>query len=87
MEVQAGFEPADNGVADRGLTTWLLHHTFKYSAIISKFFKFVKGSFQYFSIKFGKKKVFGWRFQEFIGLCVDITVVLIRLRLDTGRDL
>ena len=25
LEVQAGFEPADNGVADRGLTTWLLH--------------------------------------------------------------
>ncbi len=28
LEVQAGFEPADNGVADRGLTTWLLHHKF-----------------------------------------------------------
>ena len=25
MEVTAGFEPADNGVADRGLTTWLRH--------------------------------------------------------------
>ena len=25
LEVQAGFEPADNGVADRGLTTWLRH--------------------------------------------------------------
>ena len=58
LEVQAGFEPADNGVADRGLTTWLLHHTFKYSDIISKFFWFVKGSFQYFSIKFGKKESF-----------------------------
>ena len=23
LEVTAGFEPADNGVADRGLTTWL----------------------------------------------------------------
>ena len=22
----AGFEPADNGVADRGLTAWLRHH-------------------------------------------------------------
>ena len=28
LEVQAGFEPADNGVADRGLTTWLLHQTY-----------------------------------------------------------
>ena len=27
LEVTAGFEPADNGVADRGLTTWLRHHT------------------------------------------------------------
>ncbi len=27
MEVSAGFEPADNGVADRGLTTWLRHHS------------------------------------------------------------
>ena len=26
LEVTAGFEPADNGVADRGLTTWLRHH-------------------------------------------------------------
>ena len=25
--MRAGFEPADNGVADRGLTTWLSHHT------------------------------------------------------------
>ena len=25
LEVTAGFEPADNGVADRGLTTWLRH--------------------------------------------------------------
>ena len=28
LEVTAGFEPADNGVADRGLTTWLRHHIF-----------------------------------------------------------
>ena len=28
LEVQAGFEPADNGVADRGLTTWLLHQSY-----------------------------------------------------------
>ena len=41
LEVQAGFEPADNGVADRGLTTWLLHQIFTYSDIISKFFEFV----------------------------------------------
>ena len=26
LEVTAGFEPADNGVADRGLTAWLRHH-------------------------------------------------------------
>ena len=41
LEVQAGFEPADNGVADRGLTTWLLHHTYLYLDIIAKFFGFV----------------------------------------------
>ena len=41
LEVQAGFEPADNGVADRGLTTWLLHQRFSYSNIITKFFRFV----------------------------------------------
>ena len=28
LEVTAGFEPADNGVADRGLTTWLRHQIF-----------------------------------------------------------
>ena len=28
LEVAAGFEPADNGVADRGLTTWLRHHEY-----------------------------------------------------------
>ena len=43
LEVQAGFEPADNGVADRGLTTWLLYHTFGYLSIITKIFCFVKG--------------------------------------------
>ena len=48
LEVQAGFEPADNGVADRGLTTWLLHQSFAYLSIISKFFRFVKGIFEYF---------------------------------------
>ena len=41
LEVQAGFEPADNGVADRGLTTWLLHQNSNYPNIISKFFCFV----------------------------------------------
>ena len=25
-EAQTGFEPVNNGVADRGLTTWLLRH-------------------------------------------------------------
>ena len=25
LEVTIGFEPMDNGVADRGLTTWLRH--------------------------------------------------------------
>ena len=43
LEVQAGFEPADNGVADRGLTTWLLHQISNYPNIIAKFFCFVKG--------------------------------------------
>ena len=43
LEVQAGFEPADNGVADRGLTTWLLHQTHLYFDIISKILGFVKG--------------------------------------------
>ena len=27
LEVTVGFEPTNNGVADRGLTTWLRHHT------------------------------------------------------------
>ena len=43
LEVQAGFEPADNGVADRGLTTWLLHQIFDYHTIIAEDFLFVKG--------------------------------------------
>ena len=30
LEVTTGFEPVDNGVADRGLTTWLRHQ--KYGA-------------------------------------------------------
>ena len=29
LEVTIGFEPMDNGVADRGLTTWLRHHTYQ----------------------------------------------------------
>ena len=41
LEVTAGFEPADNGVADRGLTTWLRHHAFVCLNIISKDFVFV----------------------------------------------
>ena len=36
LEVQAGFEPADNGVADRGLTTWLLHQIFDCFNIIAE---------------------------------------------------
>ena len=28
LEVTVGFEPTNNGVADRGLTTWLRHHSF-----------------------------------------------------------
>ena len=50
LEVQAGFEPADNGVADRGLTTWLLHQTFGYLSIITKFFGFVNREDEYFLI-------------------------------------
>ena len=42
LEVQAGFEPADNGVADRGLTTWLLHQIFDCFNIITKLSRFVK---------------------------------------------
>ena len=41
LEVQAGFEPADNGVADRGLTTWLLHQTHLCFVIIANLFGFV----------------------------------------------
>ena len=41
LEVQAGFEPADNGVADRGLTTWLLHQIHLYLDIIANIFMFV----------------------------------------------
>ena len=49
LEVQAGFEPADNGVADRGLTTWLLHQIFDCLNIIAELFGFVKGFFTLFS--------------------------------------
>ena len=48
LEVQAGFEPADNGVADRGLTTWLLHQTFDCPYIIAKQNRFVKAFLLYF---------------------------------------
>ena len=54
--VQAGFEPADNGVADRGLTTWLLHQTFVRPYIIAKQIRFVKGFFILFSRKNEKKR-------------------------------
>ncbi len=43
LEVPARFELADNGVADRGLTTWLRHHFIDCSNIISKLLLFVKG--------------------------------------------
>ena len=39
LEVTVGFEPTDNGVADRGLTTWLRHHTiilFEHSLFVNK---------------------------------------------------
>ena len=42
LEVTAGFEPADNGVADRGLTTWLRHQIFDCPNIIAELFLFVK---------------------------------------------
>ena len=42
LEVTAGFEPADNGVADRGLTTWLRHQIFVCFNIIAEVFRFVK---------------------------------------------
>ena len=42
LEVTAGFEPADNGVADRGLTTWLRHQVFGCFNIIAELFSFVK---------------------------------------------
>ena len=48
LEVQAGFEPADNGVADRGLTTWLLHQTCNCPNIITKVSSFVKGFFCFY---------------------------------------
>ena len=48
LEVQAGFEPADNGVADRGLTTWLLHQIFDCLNIIANLSAFVKCFFTIF---------------------------------------
>ena len=39
LEVTIGFEPMNNGVADRGLTTWLRHHTiilFEHSLFVNK---------------------------------------------------
>ena len=52
LEVQAGFEPADNGVADRGLTTWLLHQILACHSIIAKFFSFVKGFLTFWEFYF-----------------------------------
>ena len=46
LEVQAGFEPANNGVADRGLTTWLLHQIFDCLNIIAELLAFVKSFFR-----------------------------------------
>ena len=47
LEVTAGFEPADNGVADRGLTTWLRHHDLFCLTIIAEAFGFVKPFFTF----------------------------------------
>ena len=58
LEVQAGFEPADNGVADRGLTTWLLHQTFDCPNIIAEVFLFVKGFFTLFYAFVQEKSLF-----------------------------
>ena len=61
LEVQAGFEPADNGVADRGLTTWLLHQTFNCFNIITEVLPFVKCFFSFilcFFILFAIKNAF-----------------------------
>ena len=55
LEVQAGFEPADNGVADRGLTTWLLHQTDLYFDIIANLFWFVNRKKDNLSKEFVKK--------------------------------
>ena len=52
LEVQAGFEPADNGVADRGLTTWLLYRTFQCYSIITKISPFVNTFFTFISFIF-----------------------------------
>ena len=61
LEVQAGFEPADNGVADRGLTTWLLHQIFDCPNIIAELSSFVKGFFILF-YAFLKEKLHFCRF-------------------------
>ena len=52
LEVQAGFEPADNGVADRGLTTWLLHQNFSCHNIIAKILVFVNSLLRIFEKEF-----------------------------------
>ena len=52
MEVTAGFEPADNGVADRGLTTWLRHQNFDCLNIIAELSRFVKSFFILFFLFF-----------------------------------
>ena len=61
LEVTAGFEPADNGVADRGLTTWLLHQIFDCPNIIAELSSFVKGFFILF-YAFLKEKLHFCRF-------------------------
>ena len=57
LEVQAGFEPADNGVADRGLTTWLLHQIFDCLNIIAEVSRFVKRIFEFIFIFGGRPMV------------------------------
>ena len=56
LEVQAGFEPADNGVADRGLTTWRLHQKLFCPTSISKDYRLVKTFFCFCSLFFLKIK-------------------------------
>ena len=68
LEVTAGFEPADNGVADRGLTAWLRHHVYSCYNIIAKQGFFVNT----FSLKFEI-------FLLFVVLGTSITIIFVSL--------